>query len=203
MAGKCPYCETKVKESEQQVRCPDCGTIYHYTCWRYFVEKCKICSLENEDYQEAKRKAEERKNAERAERKIIQAQAKQETNTAKEYVNTTKEYISGGVNYAQENINNTLNNEETGMFANVGEKLKGWAKANFVLGVIFGIITAIAMMVIGEEFIIPGILSGVMEIAAAWAFSLILYAFGEVVSNSKESKKLQQQILDELKNKKE
>ena len=89
------------------------------------------------------------------------------------------------------------------MFANVGEKLKGWAKANFVLGVICGIIAAIAMMSIDDEFIIPGLTAGIMEIAAAWAFSLILYAFGELVSNSKESKKLQQKILEELKNKKE
>ena len=64
MAEKCPYCNTKVKESEQQVRCPDCGTLYHYGCWKYFTEKCAICDLENEDYKEAKRKAEERKNEE-------------------------------------------------------------------------------------------------------------------------------------------
>ena len=111
------------------------------------------------------------------------------------------EYVKKGANYAKDKVNDTLNNEETGMFASVGDKLKKWAKANVVLGVIYGIVIAIVAVVIDDEFIFAGIGVGIVEILAAWAFSLILYAFGELVGNSKESKKIQQEILNELKNK--
>ena len=100
-----------------------------------------------------------------------------------------------------DNLNHTLHNEDTGVFANVGEKLKSWAKINFVLGVVLGVVIAIATIAIDEEFFLVGIGAGVMEILVAWAFSLVLYAFGELVANSKESKKIQQEILDELRNK--
>ena len=92
---------------------------------------------------------------------------------------------------------------EKGLFANIGEKLKGWAKATAVLGIVFGIITCISVFAFGEELILIGVIAGVFEILSAWAFALILYAFGELVQNSKESKEIQQQILIELKNKKE
>ena len=61
MAEKCPYCSTKVKSTDQQVNCPNCGETYHYTCWKHFTENCVECGFENEDYKEAKRKIEERK----------------------------------------------------------------------------------------------------------------------------------------------
>ena len=186
MAEKCPYCKTKVKSSEQQVNCPSCGTLYHYGCWKYFTEKCAICGLENEDYKEAKRQAEERK--------LNKSQPQQETKTAKEYVNTV-------VNYNQININNTLNNQETGMFANIGEKIKAWAKAITVIGIISGIITFFAMFLSDEDLFFAALLAGVGAAVTAYTTSLLLYAFGELVANSKESKNIQQQILDELRSK--
>jgi hypothetical protein len=185
MLEKCPYCSTKVKNTDEQVNCPSCGTLYHYTCWKHFTEKCANCGLENDDYKEAKRKAEERKVEEC---KLQQEQSQEETESV-------EENIPNVVN----NIKNKINNEETGMFANIGDKLKGWAKASFVLGIVLGIIIAIATFFIGaDDLFIAGIGAGVIEFAGAWAFSLILYAFGELVANSKESKRIQQEILNEL-----
>lgn len=180
MAEKCPYCDWRVQKSEEFALCPVCGAKHHASCWNYATKCYKCGNIIKDGCQEGQ----------------IENIEKESTSQTTEL---TKEYI----NIAKENINNILNDEETGLFANVDEKLKSWAKASYGLGIICGIITAVAIIAIDGDFIIPGILSGVMEIAAAWAFSLILYAFGEVVSNSKESKKLQQQILDELKNKKE
>ena len=101
------------------------------------------------------------------------------------------------------NIVNIANNKETGMFANIGEKLKDIARIITILGIVFGIITCIAFALIDEEMILVGIISGVGEAVVAWISALIVYAFGELVQNSKESKKIQQEILNELKNKKE
>ena len=195
MEERCSRCKTRLFSSDKIVKCPDCGVLYHLRCWEKFTDKCVACGADNENFSDEKIQAYKRA----VEEKKFQELSEKE----KEVLNSQARQRADAMRLAQENINKTLNNEETGMFANVGEKLKGWAKANFVLGVIFGIITAIAMMSIDDEFIIPGLTAGTMEIAAAWAFSLILYAFGELVSNSKESKKLQQKILEELKNKKE
>ena len=195
MAEKCPKCKEKVRNGELITECPNCKTQYHTWCWN-FIEKCSNCGFININCWQNQNVISEEDKRQQQEKQPKQEQPQQETKTAKEYVNTA-------VNYAQTNINNTLNNEETGMFANVGEKLKSWAKANFVLGVIFGIITAIATIIIDDDLFLAAIVAGVMEIAASWAFSLILYAFGEVVSNSKESKEIQQRILDELRNKEE
>ena len=176
MADKCKYCNTNVKSTDQQVNCPNCGSLYHYSCWKYFTEKCESCGFENEDYKQAKIKAEEKKQ--------------EEHKLQQQYQNATK---SAGAN-----SNNVLNYEETGMFANIGEKLKSWAKKCFILGIVSGVIIAIGLFVMDEDLFFVGVGAGIMEIAGAWAFSLILYAFGELVSNSKESKKIQQEILNEL-----
>ena len=92
---------------------------------------------------------------------------------------------------------------EKGLFANIGEKLKDIARVITILGIVFGIITCVAFALIDEEMILVGIISGVGEAVVAWISALIVYAFGELVQNSKESKKIQQEILNELKNKKE
>ena len=93
--------------------------------------------------------------------------------------------------------------KETGMFSNIGEKLKSWARIITVLGIIIGIVMCVPFALIDEEMILIGALSGIIEAVVAWICSLILYAFGELVQNSKESKEIQQEILEELRNKKE
>ena len=109
----------------------------------------------------------------------------------------TKEQVTNGINTVNENIDNTLNNEETGMFSDVGGKIKSLAKACFVIGIISAVVTAI-ILIGDDDYFLLAIVAGLLEIAASWAFSLILYALGELVSNSKESKNSQQEILNEL-----
>ena len=185
MAERCTLCTYKFKEDENIVVCETCGSKYHDSCWNRIVQcdKCGACTPLGTRVAEKQRQ--------------VEMQAQEEDTKKQE----TQANFSAGVHYVKDNINNKLNNEETGMFANVGEKLKTWAKVTAVFGVISGIITVIAMLIIDEYMLLAGVVAGVIEVVSAWAMALILYAFGELVSNSKESKNIQQQILDELRRK--
>ena len=180
MAEKCMYCGDKITNFDIKdnfvVACPNCKKLYHKACWN-LVKICGECGYEN---------------VSNSNDTSIDDSIQQETKTAEE--NTS---------YSQINTNYTLNKEDTGLFADVGEKLKSWAKTNCAIGVILAVLAAISIMVIDEDLFIMGLIVGVVGSVSAWAFSLILYAFGELVSNSKESKKIQREILNELKNKKE
>ena len=184
MAERCPRCGEKIGKNDIVVECCSCKKQYHKWCWG-FVEKCTICGLENEDYRITKGKAEEGENR---------------TTTEK---SQTKEYISARATYVRENVNNQLNNEETGLFANIGEKIKAWAKRVFIIGVIFGIITFFGMFISDDNLFIPALGAGIGIALTSWTIALLLYAFGELVHNSTESKKIQQEILEELRKKKE
>ena len=202
MAEKCPYCNTKVKSLEQQVNCPSCGTLYHYGCWKYFTEKCTVCGLENEDYKIAKQKAKERKEEKEKQQEINTTNANQQNPEEDTKKQETQVCFGKGGYYVQENTNVKIKNEETGMFINVSGKIKGLAKAITIIGIIFGIIVSIAaMFAYGDHMILASVAMGVGVALSAWTTSLLLYAFGELVANSKESKELQQQILDELRSK--
>ena len=186
MAERCPRCKDRISTGDIIVECPNCKKQYHKWCWG-FVEKCSDCGYEN---------AEAINVSNINNNKQPNGTSQQETKTAKDYINTA-------VSYAQENINNTIHSEEIGMFSNVGDKLKSWAKTHFITSVVLGVIIFITTCTFGDDYILVGFLAGLTEIFVAWAFALILYAFGELVQNSKESKDIQQKILDELKDKKE
>lgn len=105
-------------------------------------------------------------------------------------------------NEKSENSNHIVDDKDTGMFSNIGEKLKGWARAYFVISVVIAIIAVIATFII-DLFLFPAIVGVAIGIVlSAWIMSLILYAFGELVANSKESKIIQREILEELKKEK-
>lgn len=191
MAEKCPRCEDKIRNGESYVECPNCKQRYHTWCWG-FMKTCKNCGYENPNnlYNEEARNHQEKNQQD------INLQSSPEGTEQ-----PIKAYVTLNDNYVKGNVNSHINYEETGMFANVGEKLKTWAKVTAVFGVISGIITVIAMLIIDEYMLLAGVVAGVIEVVSAWAMALILYAFGELVANSKESKNIQQQILDELRSK--
>lgn len=96
----------------------------------------------------------------------------------------------------------TTGNGDSGMFSNIGEKLKGWARAYFVISVVVAVIAVIATFII-DLFLFPAIVGvAIGVVLSAWIVSLILYAFGEFVANSKESKIIQREILEELRKEK-
>ena len=188
MAEKCTHCERKIKENDNVVACPNCGALYHEKCWNTLVVNCSKCGAKAPlGWKYA--------------HMIREQQAQQATYQP----NTTPTQEKSEIKRIREDIDNTLNNEETGMFANIGEKIKAWAKRTFVIGVILGIITFFGILIALEDaemlFVAFGVGLGI--VLTAWTTALLLYAFGELVHNSAESKKIQQEILNELKNKKE
>ena len=187
MEERCSRCKVRIFPSDKIVKCNDCGAVYHSRCWINYTEKCVVCGEDNNNFSNEKIQA--YKNA-------VDEKATQEAKTAENYTNTTVKYVNKNTDY-------TLHSEKTGMFSNVGEKLKSWAKTHFIISVVLAVITFIMTWIIDDGYFLVGLIAGLTEIFVAWAFALILYAFGELVQNSKESKDIQQKILDELKDKKE
>lgn len=192
MAEKCTHCEWKLKESDNVVACPNCGALYHEKCWNTLVVNCSKCGAYT---------ALGVKYA-----SVIETQKhhKEEQPTQQPKGNPSTASMNNEFQRIRENVDNTLNNEQTGLFANIGEKIKAWAKRIFVVGVIFGIITFLAIAIDGDwDSVLAALGAGLGIVLTAWTTALLLYAFGELVHNSAESKKIQQQILEELRNKKE
>ena len=68
------------------------------------------------------------------------------------------------------------------MYDNIGEKLKGLAKASCLLGTIGGIISGIYLMIDGsDEGILIGFFVIMLSFFVAWISSWWLYGLGEIV----------------------
>ena len=69
------------------------------------------------------------------------------------------------------------------MYDNIGEKIKGLAKAGFIVEAIAAVITGIALMVSADYLIIVGVLVLLLGPIVAWVSSWLLYGFGELIDN--------------------
>ena len=67
------------------------------------------------------------------------------------------------------------------MYDNIGGKIKGLAKATFIVEAIAAVITGIALMVDDEDMIPFGLILLIAGPAIAWASSWLLYGFGELI----------------------
>lgn len=70
------------------------------------------------------------------------------------------------------------------MFKNIGGKIKGLAKAFFILGAIVPIIVGIVLMSSDENMVLVGILVMVGGFVVAWISSWFLYGFGELIDKT-------------------
>ena len=71
------------------------------------------------------------------------------------------------------------------MYDNIGEKIKGLAKAVFAIGSILFAILGIVLIVTEEEIlIILGVISLVMGPLGCWIGSWFLYGFGELIDKT-------------------
>ena len=68
------------------------------------------------------------------------------------------------------------------MYENIGGKIKGFAKASFVVEAIAAFIAGFGVMV-GDEIMI-GLLLMVLGPIVAWVASWLLYGFGELIDNT-------------------
>ena len=69
------------------------------------------------------------------------------------------------------------------LYANIGGKIKTWAKWMFIIEAIGAIITGLIMLFADEELILYGLLILVFGPIVAWVSTWILYAFGELVED--------------------
>ena len=68
------------------------------------------------------------------------------------------------------------------LYENIGSKLKNLAKGVFIVEALGAIITGITLL--GEELLLPGLLTAVLGPIIAWISSWVLYAFGELVEKT-------------------
>lgn len=70
------------------------------------------------------------------------------------------------------------------MYDNIGEKIKGLAKAIFIVESIAAVIAGIALMASDEDLIPIGLLVLVLGPVVAWVSSWLLYGFGELIDKT-------------------
>ena len=70
------------------------------------------------------------------------------------------------------------------MYDNIGGKIKGLAKATFIVEAIAAVITGIALMASDEDMIPVGLLVMVAGPIVAWVSSWLLYGFGELIDKT-------------------
>ena len=71
--------------------------------------------------------------------------------------------------------------QEGGMFGNVGEKLRSVAVFCFWICLVLSCISGLIMMASDSDMAFIGLLIAVGGSVSGWFFSLLLYAFGEIV----------------------
>ena len=74
--------------------------------------------------------------------------------------------------------------EVINMYDNIGGKIKGLAKATFIVEAIAAVITGIALMASDEDMIPVGLLVMVAGPIVAWVSSWLLYGFGELIDKT-------------------
>ena len=70
------------------------------------------------------------------------------------------------------------------MYENIGKKIKGLAKATFVVAAIAAVVTGISLMASDEDLMLYGLLVMVVGPIVAWVSSWLLYGFGQLIENS-------------------
>lgn len=71
------------------------------------------------------------------------------------------------------------------MFSNISGKIKTLAKVVFIAGAAVSLIQAITLWASGySEVYLTGLLALVIGCLGAWAVSLLIYGFGELISRS-------------------
>lgn len=81
------------------------------------------------------------------------------------------------------------------MFRDIGDKIKNLAKYICCVGIIFSVIIAIILIVVGIEenlifFIFLGLLVGVIGSFLSWIGVFLIYGFGELIDTTNKNNEL-------------
>ena len=69
-------------------------------------------------------------------------------------------------------------------YDNIGSKIKGLAKAGFIVEAIAAVVTSIVIMVSDDDLFFYGLLVMFLGPIIAWVASWLLYGFGQLIENS-------------------
>lgn len=72
------------------------------------------------------------------------------------------------------------------MYDNIGSKIKGLAKATFIIETIAAVITGIALMAYDEDITPLALLVMVVGPIVAWVSSCLIYGFGELIDKASD-----------------
>ena len=67
------------------------------------------------------------------------------------------------------------------MFDNVGVKIKGLAKALFIIETVLAVIAGFGVMLVASKLFVVGLWILLFGPIAAWISSLLIYGFGELI----------------------
>ncbi len=111
-----------------------------------------------------------------------------------EFKQEKKEDITVGQNTDTENFNSRESESVvSGLFDNIGGKLKIVAKIFCWLGIIASVIGGIALMSVDDDMIGAGIATLIGGSVASWLSALGLYAFGQLVENTDKLVKFEEE----------
>lgn len=173
MDNICQKCKNGIS-SIDEVACSNCGATYHSWCWSR-ISNCVECNGYNKDFKGAVRDGTEN---------LLDENAIDKTNIE---VTAKKTYRELPVSVKN----------DSGMFSNIGEKIKTFATVVTIIGIIAGTITCISMLI--QEMILEGLLIGAVIALASWISSFTLYGFGELISTSRDILRNINKILKEIK----
>ena len=76
--------------------------------------------------------------------------------------------------------------EATGMFGNIGSKIKGVAQVVCWAGIVISILVGIVTLLADDDLALVGLLTAVLGSLGSWVGSLFLYGFGELIDKATE-----------------
>ena len=90
--------------------------------------------------------------------------------------------------------------DEDGLYANIGKKIKGWAKGTFIVEAVVAVITAVFVLISAVEEGEAEAFLGALAILilgplVAWVSSWLLYGFGELVDKTSANEENTRAIL--------
>ena len=80
--------------------------------------------------------------------------------------------------------NATTSPNDSGMFGNIGSKIKTLTQINAWIGIIISVILGISIMGTDEDLIFIGILTMGLGSLLSWISSFIFFGFGQLIENS-------------------
>ena len=72
------------------------------------------------------------------------------------------------------------------MYENIGKKIKGLAKACFIVETIAAVLAGVIMIATDEDYIVYGAMIAILAPLVAWVSSWLLYGYGELIDKACE-----------------